>query len=121
MTILSERERALEEKFVHDEEVRFRIAARRDKLFAQWAATQLGLPADAESQLVATTLAVRDGAGHDDRILQHMTEAFAARSHLITPAALLAALDECEARARQQIMAVPLDGEHAVSTEGKQE
>jgi hypothetical protein len=38
-----ERERAFEAKFAHDEEFRFRVGARRDRLFAEWAAEMLGL------------------------------------------------------------------------------
>jgi hypothetical protein len=36
-TMFDARERAFEAKFAHDEEVRFRVTARRDRLFAQWA------------------------------------------------------------------------------------
>jgi hypothetical protein len=41
-TMFHERDRAFEAKFAHDEEFRFRVAARRDRLFAQWAAGVLG-------------------------------------------------------------------------------
>jgi hypothetical protein len=37
MTTFEDRERAFEAKFAHDEEFRFLVTARRDKLFAQWA------------------------------------------------------------------------------------
>jgi hypothetical protein len=43
MTMFEERERAFEQMFVHDEEMRFRALARRNKLAARWAAAQLGL------------------------------------------------------------------------------
>ena len=43
MTIFDERERAFENLFAHEEEVRFRALARRNQLFARWAAEQLGL------------------------------------------------------------------------------
>nr|WP_316654351.1 DUF1476 domain-containing protein [uncultured Gellertiella sp.] len=42
MTGMSDREKAFENKFVHDEEMRFKAIARRNKLFGLWAAGQLG-------------------------------------------------------------------------------
>ena len=43
MTTFDERERAYEAKFAHDEELRFKAKARRDKALGVWAAAQLGL------------------------------------------------------------------------------
>ena len=37
-----ERERQFEAKFAHDQEIKFKANAHRDKLFATWAADQLG-------------------------------------------------------------------------------
>jgi hypothetical protein len=46
MTTFDEREHAYEAKFAHDEELRFKAKARRDKALGAWAAAQLGLPAN---------------------------------------------------------------------------
>jgi hypothetical protein len=43
MTQFDDRERAFESKFAHDEEMKFRIAARRNRLLGEWAARQMGL------------------------------------------------------------------------------
>jgi hypothetical protein len=43
MTQFDDRERAFESKFAHDEEMRFRITARRNRLLGEWAARQMGL------------------------------------------------------------------------------
>lgn len=42
MTLFDDRERAFENKFVHDEELLFRFYARRNKLLGAWAAELLG-------------------------------------------------------------------------------
>ena len=42
MSVFDERERAFEAKFAHDEAVRFRVHARRDKLLGFWAGDKLG-------------------------------------------------------------------------------
>ncbi len=46
--VFSEREKAFEEKWAHDEDLRFKVLARRNKLLGLWAAGELGLK-DAES------------------------------------------------------------------------
>ena len=43
MTQFDDRERAFEAKFAHDEEMQFRISARRNRLLGEWAARQMGL------------------------------------------------------------------------------
>jgi hypothetical protein len=42
MTTFDKREEAFEAKFAHDEELRFKAAARRNHFLADWAARQLG-------------------------------------------------------------------------------
>ena len=43
MTQFDDRERAFETKFAHDEEMNFRIIARRNRLLGEWAARKMGL------------------------------------------------------------------------------
>ncbi len=43
MTQFNDRERAFESKFAHDEEMNFRIIARRNRLLGEWAARKMGL------------------------------------------------------------------------------
>ena len=42
MTTFDDRERAFERKFMLDEELKFKIEARRDKALGEWVARQLG-------------------------------------------------------------------------------
>ncbi len=43
MTTFDDRERAFETKYARDEEMQFRIIARRNRLLGEWAARLLGL------------------------------------------------------------------------------
>ncbi len=43
MSSFDERQKNFENKFVHDEELRFKIASRRRKLLGLWAAEEMGL------------------------------------------------------------------------------
>ncbi len=47
MTTFEDREKGFERKFAHDEELKFRATARRNKLLGLWAAEKMGLAADA--------------------------------------------------------------------------
>ncbi len=49
MTQFDKREKAYESKFAHDEELRFKAAARRNKLLGLWAAELMGMEGDAAS------------------------------------------------------------------------
>jgi hypothetical protein len=46
MTTFDDRERAFETKYARDQEMQFRIVARRNKLLGHWAARLMGLTAE---------------------------------------------------------------------------
>lgn len=46
MSTFDDRENAYESKFAHDEELKFKATARRNKLLGLWAAEKLGLTGD---------------------------------------------------------------------------
>lgn len=69
MTDFKDRERAEEAKFAHDEEMHFRIQARRNRLLGQWAAERMGLSAvEAESYAKSVVQADFEEAGDEDVI-----------------------------------------------------
>jgi hypothetical protein len=47
MTTFDEREKGFERKFAHDQELKFKATARRNKLLGLWAAEKMGLSGDA--------------------------------------------------------------------------
>lgn len=67
MTTFDRREEAFEKQFAHDEELRFKATARRNKLLGLWAAEQLGLKgAEADSYALALVMSeFEDTADHD--------------------------------------------------------
>jgi hypothetical protein len=46
MASFDDREKSFEKKFAHDEELRFKATARRNKLLGLWAAEKMGLAGD---------------------------------------------------------------------------
>ena len=79
MTTFDDRERAFETKFAHDEEMKFRITARRNKLLGKWAARQMGLSeAEAESYAKDVVRSDFEEAGDHDvvrKVLGDLTSA----------------------------------------------
>ncbi len=69
MNSFKDREKAYEAKFAHDEELRFKVEARRDKLLGLWLAEKLGKTGD-EAKSYATEVVISDlkEAGDEDVI-----------------------------------------------------
>jgi hypothetical protein len=67
MTALTDREKALEEKYFLDFEMVFKVRSRRDRLLAQWVAGRIGL-VDTEAY-VAEIIDARMTRGNDKGVL----------------------------------------------------
>ena len=66
-TTFDKREEGFEKQFAHDEELRFKAYARRNKMLGLWAAQLLGKTgADAEAYAKEVVLADFEEAGHED-------------------------------------------------------
>jgi hypothetical protein len=59
MTTFDRREEAFEQQFAHDEELRFKATARRNKMLGLWAAQKLGL-SGAEADSYALSIVMMD-------------------------------------------------------------
>jgi hypothetical protein len=79
MNQFEDRQRAFESKFAHDEEMKFRITARRNRLLGEWAARQMGLSqAETESYAKDVVRSDFEEAGEDDvvrKVLGDLTAA----------------------------------------------
>ncbi|SMX50845.1 DUF1476 domain-containing protein [Maliponia aquimaris] len=67
MTTFDDRENAFENKYAHDEEMKFRAEARCNKLLGLWAAELMGKSGeDAKAYAVEVVKADFEEAGHED-------------------------------------------------------
>src|SRR5437868_2487954 len=79
MTTFDKREEGFEKKFAHDEELRFKATARRNKLLGLWAAAKLGLSgADADSYAREVVAADFEEPGDGD-VLRKVSKDLAAK------------------------------------------
>ena len=104
MTNFQDRERAEEAKFAHDEDMAFRITARRNKLLGQWAAQKMSLTTE-ETDAYAKSVVQADfeEAGDEDVIRKILGDLVGAGVD-IDEAGVRAALEEKNVEARRQLM-----------------
>ena len=79
MTSFDDRKDAFEKKFAHDEELRFKATARRNKLLGLWAAEKLGKSGpEADAYAKSVVLADFQEAGDDDVLRKVLSDLNAA-------------------------------------------
>ena len=104
MTTFDDREHAFEAKYARDEEMAFRIVARRNRLVGAWAATQMGLtPEETDAYCRAVVQAEFEEAGDEDVVRKLLGDLIAAGVQT-DDATVRRALDERMVEARRQFM-----------------
>ena len=104
MTQFDDRERAFETKFAHDEEMKFKITARRNRLLGEWAARQMGLnEAETDSYARDVVRADFEEAGDQDVIRKVVGDLTTAGVE-VSDEAVSEALKHKEVEARRQII-----------------
>jgi hypothetical protein len=106
MTTFDDRERAFEKQFAREEEMIFRVTARRNRLVGQWAAALMGLtPEESEAYARAVVQAEFEEAGDEDVIRKLLGDLTSANVEC-SEARIRAALAEYEVEARRQLIEV---------------
>jgi hypothetical protein len=103
MNSMKSRSDAFEGKFAHDEELKFRIEARRNRLLGLWAAKLLGLP-EAEHDVYARSIIAADLAepGEED-VFRKLRADFTANGVDIADSTIRTAMDEARLQAFRQL------------------
>ena len=104
MTTFDDRERAFENMYAHDEEMAFRVVARRNRLLGTWAAKQMQLtPEETDAYCKAVVQAEFEEAGDEDvvrKLLGDLTAAGVGTDE----ATVRRALDDHMVEARRQLI-----------------
>ncbi|MBQ1497428.1 MAG: DUF1476 domain-containing protein [Sphingomonas sp.] len=104
MTTFDDREKAFEAKFARDEDMAFRVTARRNRLVGQWAAAQMKLtPEETDAYAKAVVQADFEEAGDEDVIRKLLGDLLAAGIEA-DDATVRRALEEQAVEARRQLM-----------------
>ena len=56
MSTFDEREKSFEKKFAHDEELQFKVSAKKNKYIGQWASRILGYNSDQEKEYIESVI-----------------------------------------------------------------
>ncbi|WP_439575971.1 DUF1476 domain-containing protein [Phreatobacter sp.] len=103
MTTFDKRQEGFEKKFAHDEELRFKATARRNKLLGIWAAEKMGKTAE-ETEAYAKAVVLSDfEAPGDDDVLQKVLKDFEAAGVAQTEHQIRRTMDELMAVAVEQV------------------
>jgi hypothetical protein len=104
MTSMSDRERAFEAKFANDQELQFKITARRNRLLGEWAADRMGLtPEERDAYAKAVVQADFEEVGDED-VIRKVTGDLTSAQIIISDAEIRAALEAMTVEARRQFM-----------------
>ncbi len=104
MTDFNDRERAEEAKFARDEEMLFRIQARRNRLLGEWAAQRMGLSqAETDAYAKAVVQADFEETGDEDVIRKLLGDLVSAGVD-ISEADVRTALGDKQVEARRMLM-----------------
>ena len=104
MTTFDDRERGFETKYARDQDMQFRIVARRNKLLGQWAANLMGLSqAEAASYASDVIRADFEEAGDEDVIRKVLGDLTGAGIDC-DESRIREALDHKTVEARRQLM-----------------
>jgi hypothetical protein len=104
MTSFDDRQRAFETKYARDQELQFKLVARRNRLLGQWAATKMGLTeAEADAYARDVIRADFEEAGDEDVIRKLLGDLTSAGVE-IDDAAIREQLEHKAAEARRQLI-----------------
>ncbi len=103
MTTFDRREQDFEARFKHDQELQFKVTARRNRLLGLWAAERMGLEGDA-ADAYAKEVVDAEFKGGDRHVVDKLVADLAAKGHPLTEAQVKFELDHRAEEAKQQIM-----------------
>ncbi|MBS0243090.1 MAG: DUF1476 domain-containing protein [Proteobacteria bacterium] len=99
MTTFNDREKGFENKFAHDEELRFKAESRRNKMIAEWAAAKLGISGDAVAEYVKSVRKADLQEKGDDDVARKIVKDLADKGVTVTAAEVHKQMDEFLAKA----------------------
>jgi hypothetical protein len=107
MSNFRERGKTFETEFSRNQELAFRITARRNRLFGLWAAEKMGLAEGESVETYAKAVVAADfEAPGDDDVIAKVRADLAEKGIIVAEAELTAELARAAAEARRQVLAL---------------
>jgi len=102
--MFAERERAFEQKWAHDQDLRFKVVAHRNRLLGRWVAGEIGLKgaaAEGYAKAIVLSEVIKDG---DESVIQKILADFKAAKISRTEHLVRRKMDEFFRAARAKVM-----------------
>jgi len=103
MAIFDDREKEFEARYRHDQELQFKVKARRNRMLGLWAAQRMGLTGDAADDY-AKSVVEAEFDGGDRRVIDKVCADLNGKGQNCTPAQIEFELKHLADRAKQQLM-----------------
>ena len=97
------RQKGFESKWAHDEELRFKVFARRNKLLGLWAAGELGVKGDTAEAYAKEVVAADFQKAGDEDVFEKVRDDFKAKGIAISDHMLRVKMTELIETAKKQI------------------
>ena len=100
MSSFDEREKGFEKKFVHDEELQFKISARKNKYLGEWASKILGYKDEKEKEYIQSVIKADFAEAGDDDVFRKLKEDL--KNHNISDEQIRKTMDDLNEKARSE-------------------
>jgi hypothetical protein len=100
MSSFDEREKSFEKKFAHDEELQFKVSARRNKYLGQWASQILGYNADQEKEYIQSVIKADFAEAGDEDVFRKVKTDL--KDHNISDEDIRKKMDELNEKAKSE-------------------
>ena len=102
MNTFDERKKSFEKKFAHDEELQFKISARRNKYLGQWASQILGYNSDQEKEYIQSVIKADFAEAGDDDVFRKVKSDL--KDHNISDEDIRKKMDELYEKAKSDFI-----------------
>ncbi len=100
MSSFDEREKSFEKKFAHDEELQFKVSARRNKYIGEWASNILGYNSDQEKEYIQSVIKADFAEAGDEDVFRKVKEDL--KDHNILDEDIRKKMDELNEKAKSE-------------------
>jgi hypothetical protein len=100
MSSFEEREKSFEKKFAHDEELQFKVSARRNKYIGEWASKILGYNPDQEKEYILSVIKSDFAEAGDEDVFRKVKADL--KDHNISDEEIRKKMDELNEKAKSE-------------------
>ena len=98
MSSFEDRKKSFEKKFAHDQELQFKVSARRNKYLGEWASKILGYSDDKEKEYIQSVIKADFAEAGDDDVFRKLKEDL--KNHSISDEEIRKTMDELNEKAK---------------------